>query len=502
MVRTGLTALILAIASCCFPLFGQDSSAPETSDLKLELRSGTGSKRFQLGEVIPLEALISSSTPNPYLEPCKMFWESCFGYPQCRYVTQWSFDVTPKTGWTDIGWHGCGAMSGPMIEVKSLDLALEAKKYPYTLTNRFRFDSPGTYTVRLSMTEGLDDDTNQLRTKQTSTVKPHAVSTTAEIVLEITPAEDGWKTKVIQQGVAAWTAPLPAYTNPPSPEYLKHQQQEDALCNLGTPEAALALVGLLSRGINVTHCLVRNSNKEVAQAEMRRLLVDPDVGVRPAFFAAYAKSLTPRPEKPQETSAVPPKVVNDVRDTLFASLPKKAPEAMILSLQTVLRNPMYGYWVVPGSAYDLSDPYSTGVIALTAADFDRLSDETRAALLDTDWEHVRSPLMLPVVRRTAQAGDGHALLRWLELDPVAATAFVRQEVIRPAPRFSSLYLRLPDTSLPGEEQQIAANFVARNAPNDVQGITNYINTNYPARILPMMVFPVGQFPAGVPDDEH
>jgi hypothetical protein len=46
------------------------------------------SNRFQLGEVIPLEVLISSSTPNRYLEPCKMFWESCFGYPQCRYVTK------------------------------------------------------------------------------------------------------------------------------------------------------------------------------------------------------------------------------------------------------------------------------------------------------------------------------------------------------------------------------------------------------------------------------
>jgi len=37
-------------------------------------------------------------------------------------------------------------------------------------------------------------------------------------------------------------------------------------------------------------------------------------------------------------------------------------------------------------------------------------------------------------------------------------------------------------------------------PNDVQGITNYINTNYPARVLPMPVFPVSMFPAGVPNE--
>jgi hypothetical protein len=81
MLRTSLAALIFAAAFGCSPLFAQDSSAKEPVDLKVELRSATGSNRFQLGEVIPLEVLISSSTPNRYLEPCKMFWESCFGYP-------------------------------------------------------------------------------------------------------------------------------------------------------------------------------------------------------------------------------------------------------------------------------------------------------------------------------------------------------------------------------------------------------------------------------------
>jgi hypothetical protein len=467
MVRTGLTALILATAICCSPLFAQDSPAQEPADLRLELRSATGSNHFQLGEVIPLEFLISSSTPNRYLEPCKMFWESCFGYPLCRFVTHWSFDVIPSTGWTDIGWHGCGAMGGPTIEIKSSDLTTEPKKYSYTLTSRFRFDAPGKYTVRLSMTVGLDDETNQIRGSLNSTVRPNSVSKTAEIVLEITPAGDDWKKTVIEQGVTAWTARPPAYNNPPSPEYLKNRQEEEALCNLGTPDAALALVGLLSQGIDVTHCLNINSNKDVAQTEMSRLLVAPNVAVRPMFFAAYAQLLSRGQEKPGPISAVPPKDVNNVRDTLFASLPKKTPEAMILSLETLLRNPMLGYWVVPGSSYDLRDPYSAEVIAMAAANFDHFSEETQAALLDADWDHLRSPLMLPVVRRKAEAGNGRALLRWLELDPAAATAFMRQEVVRPAPRFSSLYLRLPDESLPAQEQQIAANFVTLGAPEEL-----------------------------------
>jgi hypothetical protein len=462
--------LVIACGFC--PVLAQNapvqgSPSQDSPDLKVELRSATGSNRFQLGEVVPLELFVSSTTPNRYLEPCMMFWEGCFGYPQCRFVTQWSFDVTPSTGWTDIGFHGCGAMSGPTFDVESSDLTPEPKKYPYTLTTRFRFDTPGKYTVRLSMTIALDDETNKIGRAPDSKVKQNSVTKIAEIVLEIMPAGDTWKEAIIEQGVAAWAAPPLAYTNPPTPEFLKRQQEKDALCNLGTPEAALALVGILSKGIDVTHCLDINSNKDVELTEMSRLLVDPNVGVRPAFFADYAKSLSRGQEKHSPESGVLPREVNTVRDTLFASLPKKTPDAMIVSLETLLRNPMNGYWVVEGSAYDLHEPFPDPIIATAAANFDRLSEQTQAALLDTDWDHFRSPLMLPVVRRKAEAGNGQALLLWLELEPATATVFIRQEVVRPVPRFSSLYLRLPDESLPAQEQQIAANFIALETQQDL-----------------------------------
>jgi hypothetical protein len=487
MIRAGLTTLILAMTIYGSTLSAQDSPATEPTDLKIELHSATGSNRFQLGEVIPLEVLISSSTPNRYLEPCEMFWEGCFGFPQCRYVTKWSFDVMPTTGWTDIGWHGCMTRGGPTIEVKSSDLTTEPKKYSYTLTNRFRFDTPGKYTVRLSITVGLDDETNQIRRSRDAQQSPNFVSKTAEMDLEILAVGDEWKKSVIEQGVAAWAAPQPAYTNPPSPEYTRYQQEKDALCNLGTPEAAAALVGLLGRGIDVTHCLKNNANKEAVQAEMRRLLVDPDVSVRPVFFAMYATLISPTPGKSRKMAAVPPDVVNEVRTMLFASLKNKSSEALIPSLETVLRYPMSGSWVIEGSVYDLHEPFSDDVIRMAVANFDRLSAETQAALLDTDWRHLRSPLMLPVVRRKAEGGDGHAVLCWLDLDPLAATAFMRQEVVRPEPRFSSLYLRLPDTSLPVQEQQIAKNFVALSAPEELTRAATLLHRYATSATLPSVL---------------
>jgi hypothetical protein len=491
MIRNGLIALILATGVCCAPLFAQDSPEHEPADLKVELRSATGSNRFQLGEVIPLEVLMSSSTPNRYLEPCKMFWESCFGFPQCRFVTEWSFDVNPSTGWTDIGWHGCSAMSGPTTEIASADLTAEPKTYPYTLTNRFRFDAPGKYTVRLSLTIGLDDATNQIGRSPDSKAKSNSVRKTAEVVLEITPAGSAWKGTVIEKGVEAWSAGAiagpPPHTEPPSAEYLKYQKDTEALCNLGTPEAAVALVGLLSRGVDVTHCLNINSNQEVAEAEMRRLLVDPNVGVRPVFFNAYANLLSQEERKAGQNSSLTIQAVNEERATLFAALPKKSPEAMIPSLETVLRCPFCGYSVMEGSIYGLHDPYADAVIAMAAANFDRLSGELQATLLDTDWDHVRSPLMLPVVRRKAEAGNGQALLRWLELDPAPATAFMREEVVRAAPRFSSLYLRLPDESLPGQEQQIAANFVALKAPEELERAATLLHRYTTRATLPIVL---------------
>jgi len=179
--------------------------------------------------------------------------------------------------------------------------------------------------------------------------------------------------------------------------------------------------------------------------------------------------------------------MDEVRDTLFASLPKKTPEAMIVSLETVLRNPMYGYGVMPGSAYALREPYSPEIIAMAAANFDRLSHEAQAALLDREWDHVRSPAMLSVVRRKAEQGDGHALLRWQELDHAAATAFMYDEVVKPAPRFSALYIRLRDESLPVEEQLMATNFVALRNSQELIAEATLLHRYATSAILPAVL---------------
>src|SRR6185437_12562580 len=165
----------------------------------------------------------SSSTPNRYLAPCALFWEQCFGFPQCRYPSRWSFAITPEAGWKDLGPHTCMTMSGPSFAVPSHDLATKPEKYSYILTKRLRFEKVGKYRIRMTLALGLDDETNSLERKLNSNVKQHEVRATGEIVLDIVEASEAWKKSIIERGLAAWAAGPPKASNPPSPEMLRFQ---------------------------------------------------------------------------------------------------------------------------------------------------------------------------------------------------------------------------------------------------------------------------------------
>ena len=195
MARTWFVLVRLVVAIFWGPFLSGQVSPPKAPDLKIELRSRTGSNRFRIGEAIPLEALVSSSTPNRYLSPCAIFRESCFGFPDCRYVNRWSLAITPKTGWKDLGEFRCRVVSGPILRMPNHDLTAKPENYSYTLTERFRFNQPGRYTVRLAMSVGLDDPSTSLERVENQHVKPHEASATGEIVLLIVDASTQRRSK-------------------------------------------------------------------------------------------------------------------------------------------------------------------------------------------------------------------------------------------------------------------------------------------------------------------
>lgn len=440
-------------------------SPQEPRDLKVELRSATDSNRFQIGQEIPLEVTVSSSTPNRYLEPCDLFNESTFGFPQCRYFNRWSFSVRPARGWVDLRkeFPTIRTGGGPTIPMPNSDLSSRPVTYRYSLTHRFRFYAPGTYYVRLSLSIGLDDDTTQRKAVANPRIHPHAVSVEREIKLKLVAASQKWQAEVVRKGIQAYSAPFPPGTHPTSQEIRKNQEARNALCNLGTPEAAQAYANLLVQdGIyhqEVGRCLEHIASRKAAIADMEHLLVDPSTAIHPDFFRVLVMLLGRNQAKMAGLPLLSQKYVDAERQKLFAALPQKSAKAQVASLLTVLANPPR----TKGNAWEVGHdlPFPRPVIAVAVADFDRFPAQSQEWLLEDGWARVRSSLMLTVVRRLAENGNGHALLRWLELDPPAARAFVREEIVRPKPRFSSFYLRLPNTTLPGQEAQIAANFVAQ-----------------------------------------
>jgi hypothetical protein len=177
--------LAAALFACLFTT--QKSSVNGPSDLRVELRSISGSNGFTVGEPIELEAIFSSKTPGRYLEPCGLFGkpniEPDFGFPLCRFFTRWSFTIKPDTGWTDI--RCCEIRSGPTFAVPNHDLSSKPASYSYMLTDAYRFDNPGEYHVILTVSVGLDDDSTQRPPGAKLSPNPHFVTLTREIVLRI-----------------------------------------------------------------------------------------------------------------------------------------------------------------------------------------------------------------------------------------------------------------------------------------------------------------------------
>ncbi len=178
--RDWLLASFLAISAISL-------KAQTAKDVNVELRSGTGSNRFQLGEVIPLELVFSSSAPNKYLEPCLVLNKSCFGFPICRFTSHWTLGITPKVGWEDLH-YGCRTVGGPRFPAESHDLSTKPLIIAFELTKRFQFNTPGVYTIRSSTDVGLDDDSNPIvdfRNPPSRRSQPHSVNVNSELQLEI-----------------------------------------------------------------------------------------------------------------------------------------------------------------------------------------------------------------------------------------------------------------------------------------------------------------------------
>jgi hypothetical protein len=476
----------------------QTLASQEPKDLRVELTSATGSSRFQIGELIPIQVSFSSNTPRRYLHPC---WENDpqADWRDCRLSYSLSSAIVPAAGWVDRTKEYppdpfFTTSARMMYQGPTRYLGPNAVQFPYRLTERYRFDSPGRYVVRLSIAVNVDDEGGQSETWHPA-MKYHQVVVTREITIEIVPARQDWQHEIVRKGVSALNAPQPQFTGQPSAEFMRYEQDIGALCNLSTPEVSRLLGTLLSQGnANFEGCLEESPNFAVALNEQRRLQADPAVAVTPAFFAAFSNLLSKEEAKKRQRPLleVRQQAEDNEREALCGALQRRHGKAQITSLATLLRS--------RSQEVEQSSPhipaFSPAVIAMAAANFGRLPGDTKELLLGPDWRLVRSAAMLPALRGEAEAGDGPALRHWLELDPAGATPFAYTEAVRKPPRFSAFDLNIPKASLPEQERQIAANFVALGRgvsfiePEQTQGLQNSATLLYryaTVEILPVVL---------------
>jgi hypothetical protein len=471
------------------------SSTRNSSEVTLHVGIGDGKSQFFLGEVIPLELIFTSKTP-------KRYQINMARYDRSGRMSYERFLVNPDGGWSDplrayfnssMAWMGGGLTGFEFLSETPTKILLELNEW-------VQFNRPGKYRVRVQ-TSRVGEISGEASTpfhKPTSLISN-------ELEIAIVSPTASWQAQTLGQALAAFNAPgqdpAKAAASPTEPPP-RHQALK-TLRYLGTASAAKELARHL-RGEDTNfdfECmfgLVGSPQREAALSEMRHLLADPDQPVTDLFLITMSVlSLNPdespevlRPQRQQRYQAIQAEFLDD--------LPHKRGNALAVSLYTAL-NQVGPQQVIPREK-------SEQLAAQLPAVFDRLPVEKQYELLAYRWGSLRSPALLPLLRKYARTYQdfpipneihaynannlsGTALLHWYELAPEEARAAIIQEILRPKPRFNAQTLGiLPDKTLPEVEQSLIEHFSANDEDYWISAnLASLIQRYATAAILPRML---------------
>lgn len=186
LIRRSLFAAAL-VGSFAWAQAPGASSAAGPADLRVEVRSATGSASFRAGDPVNLDLVFSSVTPHRYYEPCgRTASASADAETQdCKFFNSLSVSIAP------VGSSGPPLVfiDHPPLGAPNRYLSFTPVSFPYLLTQTFHFQRPGNYRVQLKITVGLDPASAK---KSTSAMPgdPPSVTVIREIVLQIVPQEE------------------------------------------------------------------------------------------------------------------------------------------------------------------------------------------------------------------------------------------------------------------------------------------------------------------------
>ncbi|MGI4792208.1 MAG: hypothetical protein ACRYFS_25570 [Janthinobacterium lividum] len=484
--------VVCLLLSCLhlMPVFGNadfeanrlKAAAANPPGVSLTLSLPTGKSQFHPGEMIPLSAAFTSSTPGTY---------QLNSDPGSRDL-QWggdAFQCDPQKGSTDslrvFYDHSFGiAYSGPGPRFQAL--TGQPVSIPYTLNEWMRFDTPGRYHVFLTSHRIVDG-----AEKHNSLFFLGRAVTSNTVEFEILPDDPVSDAKTLQDV-------LPLFNTESNVYHARIGQTAAArtVRFLGTPDAGRTMIArygtyteyesLNSFAFYQTRLgLYGFPDRPFIIHEMQRRIADPAfpiysfflddlaetqfLDVYPQFVPPYAAGDPARDKERQDLIAQRRKTLADFREQdrqALAAAPKSGP-AQAIKL----------YALLTADYQHLNTPEHQKFAQALIPIFDDLTPEEQNNLLDENgyWREVSGPDMLPILRRvyaepmpntnwgSFQDDDkvqrrSLALHHLVELSPAEGRPLLLAEIKSPSPWVDLPTLcSLPDQTLPMLDMALAAN---------------------------------------------
>jgi hypothetical protein len=431
-----------------------NTPSAESPDLDVTFTAATqtGATEFRIGEAIPLQLSFSSPATKTYQI-------NMASYDRSGRMSYEQFAVRPENGWSDplkdyfssfAGYFEGGLTGFQTLSEKPITITLYVNEW-------VRFDAPGQYRLRVT--------TNRVGKINRQRASPFANDpqplTSNELVLTIIPATKEWQEETLRRALDTIDRPVTGAQAAQEQEAQSRQAAIKTVRYLNTVEAAQEMARRFNDDDNAhdySFGLIGSIQREPALKSMQLLLTDPDYPIT-ADVVSTLSVLSVQSGQPQEVMRkARTEAAAQISAQLWQCVAQKRGSAKAISLVTALST-------------ESSRPPKDG-IPLLAESFDQLPLQQQQELLEYRWDLIKSPEMLPVLRKyarqyqdfpmlteqTAYASihlSGAALQHWYELEPEEARAAIMDEILRPKPRFNAKTLGiLPDESLPGIDQTL------------------------------------------------
>ncbi len=429
------------------------STPPVDPHVVLKVAIAGDQREFRIGETIPLQLSFSSTVKKHYqVDMAQSDRSGRTGFEQ--------FTISPSEGWGDpLANHG-GSLGG--LTTYQFLTAPEPWSVKLSLNEWVRFTQPGEYRLVVFSTRvEVRDPTSPSGTSAVT-------ARSNEITFKIVKADPAWQKRVFNDAVAKLDAPVAGQSNP-SDQYAIRNQALQTLRFLGTADATRELVKRM-RGQDPGNLdyvcrlgIISSPERAIARTALEEALADAD---RP-IDSNFVHTLSTVTSDPNGGYTEWREARQRVLEQLLAVLPAKRGKAMSISLSTALSEAWNGN-ALPRQTIE---KLTSQLVSM----FDKLPLNEQNSLLGGSWFTIKSPALLPIVKRYAQAYSdpdnrlaqsyelrdlsANALRRWYELDPAGARPAIIAEISRPRPRFGARILGLlPDKTLPEVDFALAENF--------------------------------------------